>query len=158
MKAAPELLERLAKIGATIRPMGDRLILRAGHTAIPAPLVRRIREAKAELLEALEVDTGACKGKVHYGKQAAQPGSPTERSITDWLDKHLAPSLPGRCAWCGKAEFPGTVILPFGTEPGTHTWLHAECWPAWRQARRAEALAALGPQCNHSTLHTDDQQ
>lgn len=25
----------------------------------------------------------------------------------------------------------------------SHTWLHAECWPAWYQARRADAIAAL---------------
>jgi hypothetical protein len=51
---------------------------------------------------------------------------------------------PGRCAWCGKAESPGAVVLPFGTEPGTHTWLHAECWPGWYQARQTDATAALG--------------
>jgi hypothetical protein len=27
------------------------------------------------------------------------------------------------------------VVLPFGTEPETHAWLHAACWPAWHQAR-----------------------
>ena len=36
------------------------------------------------------------------------------------------------------------MVVPFGTEPATHTWLHAECWPAWHLARRAEAIAALG--------------
>ncbi len=30
-----------------------------------------------------------------------------------------------------------------GPEPGTHAWLHAECWPPWHQARRADAIAAL---------------
>jgi hypothetical protein len=63
--------------------------------------------------------------------------------VVEWLNQHPAPSSPGRCAWCGKAESPGAVVLPFGTEPGTHTWLHAECWPAWHQARHAEAIAAL---------------
>lgn len=66
-----------------------------------------------------------------------------ECCISEWLNQHPAPSAPGRCVWCGKAESPGAVVLPFGTEPGTHTWLHAECWPAWHQARRADAIAAL---------------
>ena len=22
------------------------------------------------------------------------------------------------------------MVVPFGTVPGTHTWLHSECWPA----------------------------
>jgi hypothetical protein len=40
----------VAVIRANIEPAGDRVILRAGASAIPAGLVGRIREAKAELL------------------------------------------------------------------------------------------------------------
>ena len=65
------------------------------------------------------------------------------RCVVEWLNQHPAPSPPGRCAWCGRPELPCAVVLPFGTEPGTHTWLHAECWPAWHQARHAETIAAL---------------
>ena len=53
MSVARNLLEDLAGIGATIKPAGDRLILRAGRTAIPAALVSRVREAKADLLARL---------------------------------------------------------------------------------------------------------
>ena len=49
MNAARGLLNDLAMIGATVEPAGDRLILRAGPTAIPAALVSRVREAKADL-------------------------------------------------------------------------------------------------------------
>jgi hypothetical protein len=66
-----------------------------------------------------------------------------ERCVVEWLNQHPAPSQSGRCAWCGKPESPGAVVVPFGTEPGTHAWLHAECWPAWHQSRRAEAAMAL---------------
>ena len=46
------------------------------------------------------------------------------------------------CAWCRKAETPSARVLPFGAGEH-HAWLHAECWPAWHQSRRAEAVAAL---------------
>jgi hypothetical protein len=45
-----DLLDRLTEIGATIRPAGDHLILRAGSRPVPAELVKRIHEAKAEVL------------------------------------------------------------------------------------------------------------
>jgi len=63
--------------------------------------------------------------------------------VVKWLNQDPAPSPPGRCAWCGRPESPGAVVLPFGTEPGTHTWLHGECWPAWHQERMAGGNAAL---------------
>ena len=53
MNAARELLDDLAVIGATIKPAGDRLILRAGPIAIPAVLVNRVRGAKADLIATL---------------------------------------------------------------------------------------------------------
>jgi hypothetical protein len=67
-----------------------------------------------------------------------------EARIVEWLNQHPAPSTPGRCAWCGRTETPSAVVLPFGTEPGTHAWLHAPCWSSWHQVRRADAIAALG--------------
>jgi hypothetical protein len=66
-----------------------------------------------------------------------------EWCVVKWLSQHPAPSAPGRCAWCGRPELPGAVVLPFGTEPGTHTWLHAECWRNWYEARKTDAIAAL---------------
>jgi hypothetical protein len=51
MNVARDLLADLAMIGATVEPAGDGLILRAGSTAIPARLVSRVREAKAELVK-----------------------------------------------------------------------------------------------------------
>jgi hypothetical protein len=50
-------------------------------------------------------------------------------------------SLP---QWCGKPESLGAMVVPFWTEPGTHTWLHSECWSPWHRARRAKAASALG--------------
>jgi hypothetical protein len=53
MNVARDLIADLAIIGATVQPAGDRLILRAGSTAIPARLVHRVREAKAEIIALL---------------------------------------------------------------------------------------------------------
>jgi hypothetical protein len=66
-----------------------------------------------------------------------------EARIIEWLDRNPAPSPAGRCAWCGQLESDSASIVPFGTEPGTHAWLHGECWQPWQDARRAEAIKAL---------------
>ena len=66
-----------------------------------------------------------------------------EACVVEWLNRNPAPSPAGRCEWCRKPEASGAIVLPFGVEPKTHTWLHAECWPAWHQRRQAQATAAL---------------
>jgi hypothetical protein len=73
------------------------------------------------------------------------PAVAFETRVARWLDQHPEPSPPGRCAWCGQAEAPGAVVVPFGTGP--HTWLHGECWPAWFQARKAQAMEAVRREC-----------
>ncbi len=150
MSNALNLLNDLAEIGATIRPAGDRLILRAGQTAIPAGLVQRVREAKLVLLALLPA--GAHRGNLQRkeatgshqtfrnDERAARTG---ETCIVAWLNQHPAPSAPGRCGWCGRPESADAMVLPFGTEPGTHAWLHAECWPDWHRARLAAAAQVL---------------
>jgi len=65
-----------------------------------------------------------------------------EQCIVEWLNANPSFSPAGRCAWCGKAETPSAMVLPFGTGEH-HAWLHADCWPAWRQSRRSEAVLAL---------------
>jgi hypothetical protein len=65
--------------------------------------------------------------------------------ITRWFDAHPEPSPAEICAWCTTREQPSSVLLPYGTQAGTHTWLRAECWPAWSQARRNKAIKAVIP-------------
>ena len=65
-----------------------------------------------------------------------------EQCIVEWLNANPSFSPAGRCAWCGKAETPSAMVLPFGTGEH-HTWLHADCWPCWHQTRRDEAVLAL---------------
>jgi hypothetical protein len=150
MTAAHDLLADLDLIGARLEPAGDRLILRAGSKAIPAALVRRVREAKADLLATLAVRMDDTVIRSDGDRENGGNSSPHEGKhrtfescVIEWLTQHPTPSAPGRCAWCGMPESPGAVVLPFGTEPGTHTWLHSECWPAWQKVRRADAVAAL---------------
>ena len=70
MNAARSLIDDLAKIGATVEPAGDRLILRAGPTAIPAALVNRLREAKADLIATLVHGSSAGEAQEHAAKSA----------------------------------------------------------------------------------------
>jgi hypothetical protein len=66
-----------------------------------------------------------------------------ECCVIKWIDRNPAPSLAGRCAWCGRAEADHAIVLPYGTDLGSHTWLHSECWGAWQEARRAQARETL---------------
>jgi hypothetical protein len=109
-----------------------------------------VREAKADLLATLV--GGADRPNPWGDEEKGHDGGPTrdrtggrtiESRIVEWLNEHPAPSPPGPCAWCGRPESPSAMVVPFGTEPGKHTWLHAECWPDWHRARKAEATAAL---------------
>ena len=70
-------------------------------------------------------------------------GVVSEDRIVKWLDRNPAPSPAGRCAWCGEPETNTAAVVPFGTEPGSHAWVHSECWRPWQAARRAEAVEAL---------------
>jgi hypothetical protein len=63
--------------------------------------------------------------------------------VAEWLNRNPARSPPGRCLGCGEAEHAHDALLPFGTEPTGHAWLHSRCWDAWHAGRNAEAVAAL---------------
>ena len=53
MAEVRELLDRFAEIGATVRADNDQLCILAGATPVPADLIRRLRQAKTEVLAAL---------------------------------------------------------------------------------------------------------
>ena len=147
MSAARNLLDELAGIGATLEPDGQQLILRAGPNPVPAALVRRLREAKSDLIAALATRSPQSDTGLETSARSVPSHVDTDVAfsmrVIRCLNQHPSPSEPGRCAWCGEAELTGAVVLPFGTEPGTHTWLHSECWPAWSRARYDEAALKL---------------
>jgi hypothetical protein len=76
--------------------------------------------------------------------RASEAALTFEQQITRWLDQHPEPSEPGWCAYCGESETRARSVVPFGTKPGTHAWLHSNCWRAWHGQRRFKAVTALG--------------
>ena len=63
-------------------------------------------------------------------------------TVTAFLDAGHPNTDPDRCAHCGGSEAPDATLLPIGWGV-RHTWLHSDCWAAWREARRAAAIAEL---------------
>jgi hypothetical protein len=116
MSTARDLLHDLAVIGATIQPAGDRLILRAGATPVPAGLVSRVRQAKAELLATLGTDNVKGEPAALEANLVAQP---------DWFQRFALPaggepSFDEPCAARrGRIEeLPGRMFLHFCIECG----------------------------------------
>jgi hypothetical protein len=102
MSATRDLLADLDLIGARLEPAGGRLILRAGPTAIPAALVRRVREAKADLLATLAICTDRTvlrgdENREHSGNSPRHQAKDQafDSLVVEWLNQHPTPSAPG---------------------------------------------------------------
>ncbi len=63
--------------------------------------------------------------------------------VAEWLNRNPVSSATGRCPACGAPGRPDDPLVPFGTEPTGHTYLHHRCWSGWRVGRNSEAIAAL---------------
>jgi hypothetical protein len=126
MSVARELLDRLVELGATVKPAGGHLILRAGARPIPAELVKSLREAKAEILTALapdepvqpdggedpDVSAGAARWcdrfaarNIHWFR-ACRSWHEAELlaygdCIDEWRKRHVTRPDPRLCASCG---------------------------------------------------------
>ncbi|MCA1382691.1 MULTISPECIES: hypothetical protein [unclassified Bradyrhizobium] len=66
-----------------------------------------------------------------------------ECCVVEWLNCNPVCSPPGRCLHCGGGEAVLDELVPFGTEPSGHVWLHSRCWVAWHGNRKAMAAAVL---------------
>jgi hypothetical protein len=62
--------------------------------------------------------------------------------LVEFLNAIHPDTDPNRCAHCGGAGTPDAWLLPIGVG-NTHTWLHSECWNAWRERRRSQAIATF---------------
>jgi hypothetical protein len=155
--SAAEALKEARAAGVHLGIDGNDLVLEPSAPP-PADVIDALSRHKAEILSLLrptEDGWSAKDRRVFVAKRAGisrfdgglsrrgAEAQVSEARIVEGLNRNPAPSPPGCCAWCGRPESAGAVVLPFGTEPGTHAWVHAECWPAWHEARRAEAIAAL---------------
>jgi hypothetical protein len=155
--SAVEVLRLARAAGISVGIDGDNLVLEAALPPPPAVLdaLSLHKPTVLALLRSMSGGWSAEDWHVYFDERAGiiehdagLSRAQSERRAFDdcivrWLDRNPAPSAPGRCARCGRTETRDAVVLPFGTEPGTHVWLHAECWPAWHRARRDEAANAL---------------
>jgi TubC N-terminal docking domain len=156
MSAVQVLAEARSK-GIQVHLDGDNLLLEAPAPP-PSAVLDALSRHKAEIVELLRPRAdgwSTADWLLYFAKRAAvaefdggltradAEAQAFECCIVQWLNRNPGLSVGGRCVWCGRAETEDTVVLPFGADPGMHAWLHAECWPAWHQARRAKAVAEL---------------
>jgi hypothetical protein len=155
--SAAEALRAAHAAGVTVMPDGENLVLEA-KAEPPQSVLDALSRHKCAILALLRPSQSGWSAehwRAYFDKcspiaesnhglpRAEAEARASARCVIEWLNQYPAPSTPGRCAWCGRPESLRAVVLPFGTTSGTHAWLHAECWPVWYQARRAEAIAAL---------------
>jgi hypothetical protein len=153
MSAARELLDRFAEIGATVRPAaGDHLIVRAGANPVPAELVQRLRQAKAEVLAALApvghwpetLDRGGSELGGYRLHPEAERLAFCDMTLR-WHRRHgIRPDL-GRCAGCGDElpDFAGLVVDRDGVRVHFDAARRDDCIIAFGQKWRGAAVAAL---------------
>jgi hypothetical protein len=65
-----------------------------------------------------------------------------ENTAIEFLNATHPDTDPNRCAHCGGAETPDSVLRPVGAG-ARHSWLHSDCWEPWRECRKVEAIAML---------------
>jgi hypothetical protein len=66
-----------------------------------------------------------------------------ESCISAWLARNPQTSNPDDgCSWCSTYK-PGYAMLPYGHGSTGVIWLHDECWSAWHQHRRSQAISAI---------------
>jgi hypothetical protein len=114
MTAVRELLDRLAEVGATVSRVDDRLILRAGSRPVPAALVKRVHQARGELLVA--ISPSKAEGQVWQRRfmvltsewRAGNRDLDSAKRLAwedlanEWHKKHGRRWPPSQCAGCGK--------------------------------------------------------
>jgi hypothetical protein len=151
-----EALRAARAVGVEFAVKGADLSLKAPAEP-PAAVLDALRRHKAEIVAMLRPGLDGWSSEdwqLFFEERAAiaefDGGLPRaeaeaqafECCVVKWLDLNPDPSAPGRCAWCGGFESHAPVV-PFGTEPGTHTWLHPQCWTEWQKTRRSQAAKTL---------------
>jgi hypothetical protein len=154
--SAVEVLKVARAAGVHLAIDGGALALEA-PAAPPPAVIELLSRHKAEIIALLrEAEDGwsALDWLTFFGERARMAAAhglsdieaqarAFDCCVVEWLNRNPVRSPPGRCLGCGQAEHSHEPLLPFGTEPTGHAWLHARCWPAWHESRKAEAVAKL---------------
>ncbi len=155
--SAVHALKLARATGVRIGIDGDALTLDA-DAAPPAAVLDMLSRHRAQVLALLRTGSDGWSGEdwwAFFDERAAiaefdggLPRGPAETRafaccLAEWLNRNPVRSPPCRCFRSGGGEYAHDKLLPFGTEPTGHTWLHSRCWPAWCAGRKAEAVAAL---------------
>jgi hypothetical protein len=146
------LIKELSLSGVSLKKNGNQIVLEGPGSVLTDALVDKLWELKSDLLRTLG-DWDSEDWQAFYDERAsiaefegmARRSEAEHRAyeccIVEWLNRHPVATSPGQCAQCGQAGQPDHVVVPFGTE--NRTWIHLECWPAWHESRRSQAIAAL---------------
>jgi hypothetical protein len=155
--SAVEALKAARAAGVELALDGDDLVLKAASTP-PAAVLDALSRHKAEIMVRLrpaEDGWSAEDWQVFFEKRAGivefDGGLPRPEAeaqafaycVVEWLNRNPECSPAGRCLECGDREHAHDPLLPYGTEPSGHVWLHSRCWPAWHAARQAKAASTL---------------
>jgi hypothetical protein len=154
---ALQAIEAARSAGVRLAIDGDDLVLRSASPP-PCEIIDALSRHKSQVIEVIRLDravwspedwqvffderAGSAEFDGSLPRQEAEDRA-FECCIAEWLNRNPAPSIAGQCCRCGAAGTPDAVILPYGTEPGTHAWLHADCWTGWQEDRRSQAVEAL---------------
>ena len=152
--SAVEALKAARAAGVELALDGDDLVLKAA-SAPPAAVLEALSRHKAEIMVRLPAEDGWSVWQVFFEKRAgivefdgglARPEAEAQAfacCVVEWLNRNPERSPAGRCLGCGDREHAHDPLLPYGTEPSGHVWLHSRCWPAWYAARQAKAVSML---------------
>ena len=158
---AAEALKAVRAAGVELALDGDDLVLNAA-SAPPATVLDALSRHKAEIVSLLRPGRDGWSAEdwqVFFDERAGivefDGGLPRPKAtaqafaccVAEWLNRNPERSPAGRCLGCGDGEHDHDPLLPYGTEPNSHVWLHSRYGPAWYEARKPKAasvLAAMG--------------
>jgi hypothetical protein len=158
MNTARKIIDDLAAIGATVRPDGDQLLLKAGASAVPADLVSRIKASKAELLQELveseqafeeraaivEFDGGAPRPWAEALARLDPANPPGDVPLKNWLRFIDDAGRFLDAGWAAKAESLGwSALQVFGCDAVKPFARISRAGLIWAlEGRKLEALIA----------------
>ncbi|MGM4875784.1 hypothetical protein AB7645_31665 [Bradyrhizobium sp. 956_D2_N1_5] len=161
--SAVEALKTARAAGVELAVDGDDLVLSAA--AAPTDTVlSELSRYKAEIVALLRpgrdnwsgtdwwafFDERAGIAEFDGGQQrAAAEVRAFECCVVEWLNRNPVSSPPGRCLHCGGSEGTLDELVPFGTEPAGHVWLHSRCWAGWHVDRKVMAAFILPQLLKH---------